>query len=293
MLNRVAFVALGEWSGWVASANQRAMCKKPQKKETLTLSRDDSAIFGPSSDASGIGIVGRGEERTCWIGQSFCRRLLPMLPPFRHESRGWDQNETKLGSHSRESTSSMKRNEATEKHAPMDDSIPSSFPPIYSALSPFRPIHARAVSLLENEDTWTVFRKSMLSPKDKKGAIMASFAVNVQTLRRDGRFRCSLYQSSRRDTLWRRSRSTSSPPRRFCLLACFHAASECTAGRASVSNLHSSTSTFNERSPSSSSSPHSRMELAEQTGQTLQLLQVTSPPLFPVIVNENMLRLRM
>ena len=28
--------------------------------------------------ASGIGIVGRGEERTCWIGQSFCRRLVPM-----------------------------------------------------------------------------------------------------------------------------------------------------------------------------------------------------------------------
>ena len=35
------------------------------------------------------------------------------------------------------------------------------------------------------------------------------------------------------------------------------------------------------------------MELAEQTGQALQLLQVTTSPLFPAIVNENMLRLRM
>ena len=71
MFNRVAFAAVGEWSGWVASANQRAMCKKPQKKETLTLSRDDSAIFGPSSDGEEeqqVVLALLGEERRGPVG---------------------------------------------------------------------------------------------------------------------------------------------------------------------------------------------------------------------------------
>ena len=89
----IAFIRVN-W-GWVAWANRRAMCKTPRKKETLTLSRD-SAIFGSrrgGGEVSGSGIV--GEERgqpvavDLAILPSFCRRLVPMLPPFRHESPRW------------------------------------------------------------------------------------------------------------------------------------------------------------------------------------------------------------
>ena len=162
--------------GGMAWANRRAMCKTSRKKETSTLSRD-SAIFGPRRGGGEVQVVGvllerRGDNLLLWIGQSFlpsfCRRLVPMLPPFRHESPRWIRGRRSEGESSESTTtttttSSMKRNEATEKHAPPMDGWTDGRP----TATAFFPSHqftllSLSLSLSSGPSTHGLFRCTMI-----------------------------------------------------------------------------------------------------------------------------------
>ena len=199
-----------------------------------------------------VGAEGRVEQRRA------CGTHVIAAALFRHESP--ERSSIGMGWTTKKS-SSMKRNEAAEQHALMNGRTDGrgtdgcgrrhSFPPIYLALSPsrslspFRPIHAWAVSQSVTRGVALITLTGMETCMEL-GLQFVVLDSNTNA------FRCG--------TLCLRSGTVRSPPPRapspgrFCSLAArVKCSAEC---------LHSSTSTFNERSPTSSPPPHFRMELA-------------------------------